>query len=43
MFIGVIIYAIVIGTLTSLIASEGSYKENLELKLKAFEKFATDC
>lgn len=42
MFIGVVVYAIVVGTLTSAITSEGSLAENLALKIKAFEVFAQD-
>ena len=40
MFIGVIVYAIVVGTLTSMFTSEGTIAENLALKIKAFESFA---
>jgi len=42
MFIGVIVYAIVGGTLTRMFTSEGTIAENLALKIRAFESFAQD-
>ena len=42
MFTGVVVYAIVVGTLTSAITSEGSLAENLAMKIKAFESFAEE-
>ena len=43
MLAGVIIYAIIVGSLTSMLTSEGTYQENLQQKLKAFEQFAQEC
>lgn len=42
MFMGVVVYAIVVGTLTSAITSEGTLAENLALKMKAFDSFALE-
>ena len=42
MFVGVIVYAIVVGSLTSAITAQGSIEEGLGVKVKAFELFAQD-
>lgn len=42
MFLGVAFYSFVVGSLTSVITSEGSQQENLVTKLRALEEFAQE-